>query len=70
MKNEKISDLAELMDTGNNAYICCYKFSRNYFWDEMIIQDGMTAIVVKDGNLYWAKRKSDPVADGIYNLPF
>lgn len=70
VKNEKISELVELMDTGNNAYICCYKFSGNCFWDEMIIQDEMTAIVVKAGNLYWAKRKSDPAADGIYNLPF
>lgn len=70
VQNEKVSEVAELMNTGNNTYICCYEFSDNYFWDEMIIKDGMTAIVVKDGNLYWAKRKSNPKTDGIYNLPF
>ena len=67
VENEKIHELAELMDIGDNTYIGCFEFSEDYYWDVMIMKDGMTAILVKGNDLYWAERKSDPVEDGIYH---
>lgn len=70
VQNEEIYELVELMDIGENTYIGCFEFSEDYCWDEMIMKDGMTAILVKGNNLYWVERKSDPVEDGIYQNPF
>lgn len=67
VQNEKIDELAKLMDIGDNTYIGCFEFSEDYYWDAMIMKDGMTAILVKGNDLYWAERKSDPVEDGIYH---
>ena len=65
--DEEVYELAELIDTGDNTYVGCFEFSEEYYWDEMIMKDGMTAILVKGNDLYWAERKSDPVGDGIYH---
>ena len=70
VQNEEIYELVELMDIGENTYIGCFEFSEDYCWDEMIMKDGMTAILVKGNNLYWVERKSDPVEDGIYHELF
>ena len=68
--DEEVYELAELIDTGDNTYVGCFEFSEEYYWDEMIMKDGMTAILVKGNDLYWAERKSDPVEDGIYHELF
>ncbi|MBQ6887086.1 MAG: hypothetical protein IJN54_06200 [Lachnospiraceae bacterium] len=63
----KINGLVEVMGLEKNTYIVCYEFSDGFYWDKMIIKDAMTAIVVKEDELYWIERKSNPVKDGIYN---
>ena len=60
----------EIEIVGDNTYVGCFEFSEEYYWDEMIMKDGMTAILVKGNDLYWAERKSDPVEDGIYHELF
>lgn len=67
VQNENICELAELMDIGDNKYIGCFEFSEDYYWDMMIMKDGMTAMLIKGNDLYWAERISDPVEDGIYH---
>lgn len=49
----------------NKYLIICY-FSEEYFWDYMVIKDGMTAVIVKEGCMYQIKRISDPEKDCIY----
>ncbi len=70
VKNEKVYELANLMDVDNNTYVCCYEFSEDYYWDEMIMKDRMTAILIKENKWYWAKRKSDSVENGVYHELF
>ena len=61
---EKAAEWIGLGD-GNNYLVCCY-FSEDYFWDYMIIKDGMTAVLVKGECLYQVKRISDSEKDCIY----
>ena len=68
VKEEKLQGIIEKMDIKNNTYVVCYTLSENYYWDEMIVQDDMTALLLKGNELYWAKRKSDPEEDGIYGV--
>jgi len=68
-RNEKLADeTAELIGLGdNNNYLVYCKFSKDYFWDYMIIIDGMTAVVIKGEYIYRVKRISDPEKDCIYD---
>ena len=65
--DSNISELVSILGKEEDTFIVCYEFSEDYEWDFMIIKDGMTAIVVKRGNLYWIERRSDPDKDGIYD---
>ena len=67
-RNEKtVDEIAELIGLSDgNEYLIYCKFSADYFWDYMIIKDGMTAILVKGECLYQVKRISNPEKDGIY----
>lgn len=53
------------LSDGNKYLIICY-FSEEYFGDYMVIKDGMTAVIVKEGCMYQIKRISDPEKDCIY----
>ncbi|MBD5530660.1 MAG: hypothetical protein HDQ98_00445 [Lachnospiraceae bacterium] len=67
--NETVDRFARMIGVGeNNGYLICYNLPRDCFWDQMILIDDMTAILVKGGNLFWAIRTSDPVEDRIYEL--
>lgn len=50
-----------------NEYLVYYNFSDDYSWDQMICIDDMTAIIVKEGNLFLIKRISNPVEDNVYH---
>lgn len=67
--NETVDRFARLIGVGeNNGYLVCYNLYEMCFWDQMILIDDMTAILVKGDNLFWAIRTSDPVEDRIYEL--
>ena len=51
----------------NNNYLIYCRFAENHFWEYMLIQDGMNAIIVKGDYWYQVHRISDPEKDGIYN---
>jgi len=67
-RNEKnVDEIAELIKLGDkNKYVVYCKFSEDYFWDYMIIKDGMTAVLIKGKCIYQVQRISDPEEDGIY----
>lgn len=66
-KEKPVDYFAKLTGLGNgNKYFVYCKFSENYFWDYMIIKDGMTAVLVKGEYIYQVKRISDPEKDCIY----
>ncbi|MBD5530655.1 MAG: hypothetical protein HDQ98_00420 [Lachnospiraceae bacterium] len=67
--NETVDRFARLIGVGeNNGYLVCFNLYETWFWDQMILIDDMTAILVKGDNLFWAIRTSDPVEDRIYEL--
>lgn len=41
-------------------------FSDDCFWDQMILKDEMTVVLVKDDNYFWAKRISETEEFGMY----
>ena len=50
-----------------NEYLVYYNFSDDYILDQMICIDDMTAIIIKEKNLFLIKRISNPVEDNVYN---
>ena len=48
-------------------YLVYYNLSDDYIWDQMICIDDMTAIIVKEGNLFLIKRISNPAEDNVYH---
>lgn len=68
--DETVDRFARMVGVGeNNGYLICYNLYEKCFWDQMIQINDMTAILVKEGNLFWAIRTSDPVEDRIYSTP-
>lgn len=53
--------------SSENKYLICYEFQEDFFWDQMICVDDMTAVLVKENNLFLVKRISDPAEDYIYD---
>lgn len=37
-------------------FVAFYEFTDDYDWDQMIIKDEMTVVLVRDGNFFLAKR--------------
>ncbi len=65
---ESVDEMAELIGLGDgNNYLIYCKFSKDYFWDYMIIKDGMTAVIIKEECMYKVKRISNPEKDCIYD---
>ena len=68
---KKIEELAVQIGVSNeNKYLVCYDFPEDYFWDQMIYVDDMTAVLVKANYLYRVERISDLEEDRIYSVPY
>lgn len=66
-KEECVGKVAEWIGLRDgNKYLVSCSFSEDYFWDYMIMKDGMAAVLVKGGCIYQIKRISDPEKDCIY----
>lgn len=69
--NRKVKSVDEIAKqiglNDNNNYLIYCRFTENHFWEYMLIQDGMNAIIVKGDYWYQVHRISDPEKDGIYN---
>ncbi len=65
---ERVDRAAEWLGLGdgNKYMVICY-FKEDYFWDYMIMKDGMTAVLVKGEYMYQIIRISDPEEDCIYD---
>ena len=66
VEEESIAKLVEAMGLEGEEFVFFCEFSENCFWDKMILKDENTAVLVKDGNYFWAKRISDVDEFGMY----
>ncbi|MBD5550604.1 MAG: hypothetical protein HDQ96_05420 [Lachnospiraceae bacterium] len=64
-EEKSIRKLVDAMGLEEEFFVAFYEFTDDYEWDQMIIKDEMTVVLVKDGNYFWAKRVLE---DENYNL--
>lgn len=68
---KKIDELAVQIGIGSeNKYLVCYDFPEDYFWNQMICVDDMTAVLVKGNDLFRVERISNAEKDRIYSVPY
>ena len=65
-REPSIKQLVKAMGLEKETFVGFYEFSDDFYWDKMIIKDEMTAVLVKDGNYFWAQRTSEKDQDGNY----
>ena len=66
VEEESIEKLVEEMELEDETSVIFCDFSDDCFWDQMILKDEMTVVLVKDDNYFWAKRISETEEFGMY----
>ena len=68
VEEESIGKLVEAMELEDETVVIFCDFSDDCFWDQMILKDEMTVVLVKDDNYFWAKRISETEEFGMYGV--
>lgn len=69
-EEKSIRKLVEAMGVEDEFFVGFYEFKEGYEWDQMIIKDEITVVLVKDGNYFWAERVYEDEGDleAIYGI--